>query len=466
MDKKKVSQIEEFANFKSSIKLLGYDTEANKMGVLTTGKITGTNKYGGVRFRKGDATTVGEPFGDIDTIINMRTILQLGGYLVQNDHSRRKLDTSNHFKFASGGEAKLDGTMGHYQWGWGVPFYYAFWDDDEYDYEAYSTSPIPGRYNFRIPVASGSCGWATMDRTNNILVSYCNRNAQYRGGSNNASFDGAWNTQCGKPCVNIAFNVYQTAAEKNGVRWAANWFAFFFIVGALQRIYFHDRNIQKAWTTTLTENGLHQGGLGTGVDNVSGQFGSQYGTLDIDAMADLGDALGVFTKDVEKDDGTTLTIKNIPLFFGLPNWYHYLWAPLHGIRLQNLEDTSKDVYIKKVWNSEATDPSGLTGFTKIGTIPPSNQHWNYPKTMNFDHLALFPLSFGGSTSTYFADGFYSDSGTSGLRALAALGHASAGAEAGSGALSGSDAPATAAVHCGAFLCEAAEDWDTTAFFAA
>ena len=48
MDKKKVSQIEEFANYKSSIQLLGYDPEANKMGVLTAGEITGTNKYGGV----------------------------------------------------------------------------------------------------------------------------------------------------------------------------------------------------------------------------------------------------------------------------------------------------------------------------------------------------------------------------------------------------------------------------------
>ena len=126
MIKKNVSQIEKFANYKSSIGLLGYDTDANKMGFLTAGDIAGTNKYGGVRFRKGAATTLGEPFGDINTIINMRTILQLGGYLVQNDHSRRKLSPSNHFMFASGGEAKLDGTMGHYQWGWGVKFYYAF----------------------------------------------------------------------------------------------------------------------------------------------------------------------------------------------------------------------------------------------------------------------------------------------------------------------------------------------------
>ena len=466
MDKKKVTEIEEFQNYKGSMQLLAYDPTSNKTGMLPAGKISGANKYGGVRFRKGDATTVGEPFGDLDTIIKMRSILQLGGYLVQNDHSRRKLSTATHFKFAAGGEAKLDGSMGHYQWGWGVPFYYAIWDDDEYDYEAYSTSPISGVRNFRIPVASGSCGWATMDRTNNILVSYCNRNAQYRGGNNNASFDGMWNTQCGKPCNDIAWNVFQTSAEKNGDRWAANWYAFFFIVGALQRIYFHDRNIQKAWTTALTADGLHQGGLGTGVDYVATSFGSQYATLDIDAMADKGDALGVFSKDITKDDGTTLTIRNIPLFFGLPNWYHYMWAPLHGIRLQNLADKSKDVYIKRRWTAGSTDPTGLNGFTKIGTIPPSNNGWNFPKTMNLDNLALYPLSFGGSTSTFWPDGFYGDGYTSGLRALAALGCAYAGAEAGSGALSGYGAPTTANVYCGAFLCEAEEDWDTTAFFVA
>ena len=86
--------------------------------------------------------------------------------------------------------------------------------------------------------------------------------------------------------------------------------------------------------------------------------------------------------------------------------------------------------------------------------------------MNFDHLALFPLSFGGSTSTFFPDGFYGDGATSGLRALAALCNAYFGAEAGSGALHGSSAPTFAIVSSGAFLCEAAEDWDTTAFFVA
>ena len=74
------------------------------------------------------------------------------------------------------------------------------------------------------------------------------------------------------------------------------------------------------------------------------------------------------------------------------------------------------------------------------------------------------MEFGGTNATYWSDGFYCDGATSGLRALAALGYANYGAEAGSGALSGSYAPTNAIVNCGAFLCEAAANWDTQAFW--
>ena len=461
---KEISQIENFANLNAGMKLMAYDPTANKVGMLPVGSITGTAKYGGVRFSKSSASTEGEPIGEVEMIVNMRNILKLGGYLVQNDHTRRKLSPSNHFKFESGGDALLDGSMGHYQWGWGVQFYYAIWEDDDYEYEAYSTSPIKGATNFLIPVASGSRGWATMDRTNNILVSYANRNAQYRGGKNDSTYDGEWNTQCGKPCNDIAFSTFQTAAERNGTRWAANWHSWIFIVGALMRIYFHNRNIQAARNTSLTADGFPQGGLGTGVDNKAGDFGSQYGFVDCDALAEQGDAIGVFSWTVDKGDGTTLSVNNIPMFFGLINFYHYMWAPLHGVRLSTQGDKSKDVYIKKVWNSDAVATTDLTGMVKIGSIPESANGWNYPKRMNKENLCLYPLEFGGSTSTYWPDGFYGDGGTSGLRALCALGYASYGAGAGSGALAASSAPANAFVFCGAFLCEAAADWDSQGYF--
>ena len=421
-------------------------------------------RYGGVRFLKGAATTEGEPIGDLSMIANMKNILGLGGYLVENDHTRRKLNPSNHHLFEDGEEALLDGSMGHYQWGWGVEFYYATWEDSMYDYEAFSLNPVPGAWNHRIPVASMSRGYAALDRSSLKLVSYCNRDTRYRGGDNDSQYDGKWNTHCGKPVVNIAFDHYQEYAEKNGTRWAASWYAHIFIMGALMRIFFHNRDCQADWNESLTADGLHQGGLGEGIANLSASFGEQYATVDIDALADQGDALGVFSLEIDKGDGTVFSISDISLFFGLLNPYHYLWLPLHGIRMRTLAELSRDVYVKHVFNSEHVDRDGLSGLELVGTIPPSANGWNYPKTMNTRDLALFPTSFGGSEGTFWADGFYGDGKNSGLRALAALGHAAFGVRAGVSALSGSDAPSAAYVHCGASLCEAAEDWNAKGYY--
>ena len=421
-------------------------------------------RYGGVRFLKGAATTEGEPIGDLSMIANMKNILGLGGYLVENDHTRRKLNSSNHHLFEDGEEALLDGSMGHYQWGWGVEFYYATWEDSMYDYEAFSLNPVPGAWNHRIPVASMSRGYAALDRSSLKLVSYCNRDTRYRGGDNDSQYDGKWNTHCGKPVVNIEFDHYQEYAEKNGTRWAASWYAHIFIMGALMRIFFHNRDCQADWNESLTADGLHQGGLGEGIANLSASFGEQYATVDIDALADQGDALGVFSLEIDKGDGTVFSISDIPLFFGLLNPYHYLWLPLHGIRMRTLTELSRDVCVKHVFNSEHVDRDGLSGLELVGTIPPSSNGWNYPKTMNTRDLALFPTSFGGSEGTFWADGFYGDGKNSGLRALAALSNAANGVQAGVSALSGYGAPSAASVGSGASLCEAAEDWNAKGYY--
>ena len=148
-------------------------------------------------------------------------------------------------------------------------------------------------------------------------MSYCNRTAQYRGGNNVADNDAAWNTLLGKPVVNVPENNLQKYAEKNGDRWGASMFPVIYVIGMLCRIIFHNRNIQAPYNATLTKDGLHQGGLGMGIDNVNTSFGNQYATLDIDALADKGDATGVFSYDVKDGSTVKLTIKNIPCFFGL-----------------------------------------------------------------------------------------------------------------------------------------------------
>lgn len=464
----KLPEIEELQNISSSVSLLGYDRRTNKTGFVPLPSITSKTAYCGVRFRKDSASPEGEPFGDLEMLANLPSILGLGGYLVQNDHSRRKLAADFHFKFASGGAAKLDGTMGHYQWGWNIPWYYAHWEDDIFEYEALSTVPMSGRWNCKIPVASMSAsGAAALDRTNNILVSFCNRTAQYRGGTNDSSLDDKWNTMLGKPVVNVNSESLQDYAEKNGPHWGASMSCMVFALAALCRIVFHNRDIQAAYKAELTADGLRQGGLGPGVDDAHTLFGNQYATVDIDALADKGDALGVFSLSVDKGDGTAQKINNIPCFFGLKNFYHYLWVMQHGNIISYNSDRSADVYILEKWTSAAVNTSNTNGFKKIGTIPAVNAaSWVWTKKMNLDNMNMFPLEFGASERTYYGDGFYHNAVTSGFRDLLALGGAHYGGYAGVGCLSGDNAPSYARAHLGAFLCEAEEDWDMQAVWVA
>ena len=464
----KLPEIEELQNISSSVSLLGYDRRTNKTGFVPLPSITSKTAYCGVRFRKDSASPEGEPFGDLEMLANLPSILGLGGYLVQNDHSRRKLAADSHFKFASGGAAKLDGTMGHYQWGWNIPWYYAHWEDDIFEYEALSTVPMSGRWNCKIPVASMSAsGAAALDRTNNILVSFCNRTAQYRGGTNDSSLDDKWNTMLGKPVVNVSSESLQDYAEKNGPHWGASMSCMVFALAALCRIVFHNRDIQAAYKAELTADGLRQGGLGPGVDDAHTLFGNQYATVDIDALADKGDALGVFSLSVDKGDGTAQKINNIPCFFGLKNFYHYLWVMQHGNIISYNSDRSADVYILEKWTSAAVNTSNTNGFKKIGTIPAVNAaSWVWTKKMNLDNMNMFPLEFGASERTYYGDGFYHNAVTSGFRGLIALGGANYGGLAGVGCLDGGSAPSSAGTSVGAFLCEAEEDWDMQAVWVA
>ena len=464
----KLPEIEELQNISSSVSLLGYDRRTNKTGFVPLPSITSKTAYCGVRFRKDSASPEGEPFGDLEMLANLPSILGLGGYLVQNDHSRRKLAADSHFKFASGGAAKLDGTMGHYQWGWNIPWYYAHWEDDIFEYEALSTVPMSGRWNCKIPVASMSAsGAAALDRTNNILVSFCNRTAQYRGGTNDSSLDDKWNTMLGKPVVNVSSESLQDYAEKNGPHWGASMSCMVFALAALCRIVFHNRDIQAAYKAELTADGLRQGGLGPGVDDAHTLFGNQYATVDIDALADKGDALGVFSLSVDKGDGTAQKINNIPCFFGLKNFYHYLWVMQHGNIISYNSDRSADVYILEKWTSAAVNTSNTNGFKKIGTIPAVNAaSWVWTKKMNLDNMNMFPLEFGASERTYYGDGFYHNAVTSGFRGLVALGSANDGGSAGVGCLNGGHAPSHPWARIGAFLCEAEEDWDMQAVWVA
>ena len=464
MDKQLMKNLESL-NVGANTCIIGYDTKAGKVGLVAVSQVSGSLPWFGRKWAKGNSSPVGSPVGDFDLGQVLGKQLGLGGYLVTDAHVRTKLSASNHNLLESGGAADLTGGAGHYQWGWNVPFYYQVYEDDNYLYETISLGgPRPGFWNYYIPVGSRSCaGYAAMDRTNSKLVSFVNDEAQYRGGNNDSALDAAFNSQLGMPATNMDISAFRTAARKNGTLWFANERVMQYITAALKRIIFGNRNIQAAFNATLDANGLRQGGTGVGIDLPIDWSGTwhNYPYVKLNVGVDQGDFTGLLSTTIN-DNGTQKTIGNIPSFYGLKNDYKYLYAMSENMLLQCNADKSQTLFVADMVDGSNMNLSSVAGLREIGRGPvASAAGWQYAKEYTLKNLAFFPKAeLGGSSSTYYCDGYYNPAATSGLRGAALLGLAYHGAAAGSVYLAGDYAVSDAHAYWGAFLCEYAEAFTT------
>ena len=426
--------------------------------------LNSSDTWFGYRVQIGNSNPAGEPVGNLFRLKHMQEIFKLGGYMVKNDHSRKKLHPSDHRYYEDGSPVDFTGAHGHYQWGWGVGLWYAAWSDNDYQYEAFDTRRIPGVPCVYIPVGSRSCaGFAALDRTNNILCGYINKTAQFRGG-NNSNWDESYRSLLGKPVTNISMPTLATYARNNGTMWFTSERVMLYITGALIRVYFHNRNIQAARNTQLTADGLPQGGLGVGIDQPSfWPSDLAYNPyIDLDLGIEKGDYTGLLSTKIKDSEGNDVTINNIPCFMGLKNFYKYLWTMTEDELLVCQDDGSQAFYVEDMIDGSAFDVSGAGSHLLIGKTPArASAGWSYIKDINTDYLSGMPTEVGGTDSTFFADGYYNPAGEAGLvRGSLRLGSANLGDYACSLSLRGDGAPSDAFAHWGAVLCEFAAPFST------
>ena len=423
-----------------------------------------SNTWFGCKWPLGNSNSEGTPVGNLFRLAHMQEIFRIGGYMVKNDHSRKKLHPADHRHYEDGGEVNFTGIEGHYQWGWGVGIYYAAWEDETHSYEAFDDRPIPGVPCVYIPVGSRSCaGYAALDRTNHILCSYINKTADFRGG-NNSAWDDTYRSLIGKPVTNIGMSTLAGYARVNGNLWFTSERVMLFITGALARVYFHNRNIQAPFNAILTNDGLHQGGLGQGA-SYPADWSTNRGYnpyLDLDIGIEKGDFTGLLTTTIKAEDDSDISITGIPCFMGLKNFYKYLWTITEDELLVCQEDGSQAFYVENTIDGSTFDVSGAGTHLLVGKTPVhASASWSYIKKISFDYLSGMPLEDGGSSSTFYADGYYNPKGETGsVRGSRRLGNASYGDYAGSCLLDGSDAPSNANAHRGAVLCEFTEAFNT------
>ena len=461
------NELSELKAVESDDLILGYSKSGKKFGFVPLNFVINEG-YACRRWNMNNSSPIGEAVGNLDYLRSLPTLLGLGCYLVDRNHGRRKLDPTNHYKFATGETAKLDGSMGDYMWGWGTKWYYAWWVEGSYYYEAASLKPIPGRLNYVIPVGSMSAlGTSIVDRENLELVSVVSTAAKYRGGNNDAAKDSAYNTLLGRAATGLTAETFGSYARKKGDGWEGYWYAFHGAMGALIRIIFGTRNVQSAYNANKDSNGLYQGGFGSGVTGASSWWSDSdkynyYPFLPTTVGVDLADNCGISNYAVKNSAGATVYTAPVPVFFGLKNFFGYMGRWERGKLISKVAGGGGDIYVvPKLYSNYSM--GSLSGLTKVGSVPAAvtASTWEYIKQLSMQNLAHIPTVTGATTSTYYADGLYNDNAVSGLRVPAVGGNAYYGGYAGLEYLAVSYGVSTSYANYGSPLCEADENWDTT-----
>lgn len=464
MEGKKFNSVTKVTTVNSNQSLLLTDQNGNVtsigMDALKADLAVGQHAWCGRVWDTANATPKAASYiGSLELLKELPYILGLGAYLVKNDHSRRKLDSKDHYKYATGEPAKLDGTEGHYQWGWGRKFYVVIKDIGGLHYEQIGIKPIPGEFNYEIPIGSlSAAGFATIERSTGRLVSYINNGTDYRGGDNNSSYDGTNKTLLGRPATNLTTEQFRAAARKNGKGWLCTAMRHTSIVAILFGVIFGTHYDQDAVNANKDANGLYQGGLGAGLTQMPdwGGYNGWRPVAPMSAGIELGDSCGEATYAVKNDAGTTVYNAKIPCFFGLKNGFGNLWRMMDDEFCQvNSDKTMTHLVAPSIYGSRTIgNPSGMMALSKS---PGCGEGWI--KTLSVEHLENFCTQIGATESTYSTCYFWNTSGaTSGFRLCLRGGRADNGGLCGLSTLHVYIAVSDYGVVYGAALCEAASEW--------
>ena len=406
----------------------------------------------------------------------------------------------------------LDGSQGQVMVEMPKQSYWKFETDGNIRRVKFSTKPLPG---FK-PTPKGyvSAYEASLQRSTNKLSSVVNADTDYRGGNNNAEWDGTYRSLLGMPATQISrtsFRDYARNRKADSTEWNCMTYDFQKLLYWLFVVEYGTLNSQKAFNADKDANGYAQGGLGNGVTNISYtkwlNFNGVYPLIPCGCTNSLGNGTGqiAYTMPFEYEAsgaanyageysaetaytdgqfvsqgedlyeciadavaGTALTdttyfkkvsrtVTYVPRYRGIENPFGHLWQWTDGINIrispttENGGDNLSKVFV-------CSDPSqfkdnGYDGYTYVGDEARTKQ---YVKEVIFGEGGeIMPkvVGDGASSNKYFCDYHYMNiPATETLRGVMFGGPASDGAYAGFASASSDDSPSYTSVFIGSRLC--------------
>lgn len=345
-------------------------------------------------------------------------------YLHANDSTKRD----------NGAAANLTGADGQYMVE--LPdMYVRFETDGDISRHLQSTEPLPGFRLWRKDYVSAV--EATVQRSTTTLCSVVNKDADYRGGNNDASRDGTYKTQLGMPATQISLTNFRAYARKRGsTEWNCNLYQTHRKLWWLFAVEYANFNSQDAFNAELDENGYHQGGLSSGVTTLNSTkwntFNNYYPFVPCGTTNSLGNHSGVveFTMPDEYDPGVPTKV-NVPSYRGVENPFGHIWKWTDGCKCLIQSETDGGLSEFYVCDDPAAfTSSGVVNYDLRGNLPRKEGY--VKKLILGEHGEIMPLEVGGGSTTYFCDYFYTNIPSSGVseRGVVFGGRANSGTYAG------------------------------------
>lgn len=344
-------------------------------------------------------------------------------YLHQND-SRKK---------DSGATAKLDTTDGNVMLE--KPEYFCRFEVEGTRWAmCISEYALPGFVRMSRKTLSPWC--ATIDIANSIAVSGCwlqwgaddellrdangfisllPNAANFRGGNGAgaAAKDGKYNSQLGMPRTSIS----KAGARpfcKNGTHLGVA--RAYMEIGWLQRIEYASLHCQDAYNETLTADGFHQGGLGSGpvanADQWNTWGGGYYPFVPCGVTAPLGNNTGRISYTIKGWTGGDKVVQCLS-YRGLELPYEYLWLLADDLLVHCSPETADAPGHCTAYG--CTDPTKFAspsdtatsipdGYVPITELPTTEGYiWNFG--FSYDGFTL-PTSVGGASNQGMCDYFW------------------------------------------------------------
>jgi hypothetical protein len=250
---------------------------------------------------------------------------------------------------------------------------------------------------------------ATLQHSTSKLCSVNNADADYRGGQNEASWDGTYRTLLNRPVSNYNLTEFRTFARNraNNTKWNCLTYEAIRTIYWLFVTEYATLDSQADFNSALDANGFRQGGLGIGVTDWTGgawnAFNGYAPLIPCGILDEYGSGTAVKQFSVYNSDTTLAHTFSCNKYRGIEMPFAHIWKYVDGV-LVNVESGNG---VSTVYATTDTSCFSSTSFANYAEICNSYRVDSYIKDIVFNKEGdIFAISPNGNSTSYYCDMYW------------------------------------------------------------